>query len=125
MIDLKRCPFCSGYAGIRRELFAGEIECFYVSCRICGARGQICNTEEDAVKKWNTRKRPYESRRKLPCPKCGTSRPETWFSCDKVGVRCRSCGLEIWGKTEIKAIRAWNTMKRGEDCVSGEVEQEG
>ena len=114
MIDLKRCPFCSCYAEIRRELFAGEIECFYVSCKICGARGQICNTEEEATKKWNTRKKPYESRKKLPCPKCGTARPEIGFSVDMTVVRCRNCDLKVCSKTEIGAIRAWNAMKREE-----------
>lgn len=56
--------------------------------------------------------KPYESHAKLPCPKCGTPRPETWFGGGMAGVRCRNCGLEVWSKTEIKAIRAWNAMKR-------------
>lgn len=118
--DLKPCPFCSCHAGPRRELFAGELECFYVSCGICGARGQICNTKEDAIRKWNTRKKPYESRKKLPCPKCGTPRPETWFSSSmledkKVGIKCRECGFAVWDKSEIQAIREWNSEKRGTD----------
>ena len=46
----------------------------------------------------------------LPCPRCGTARPETLFSWGKAGVRCRQCGLEAWSKTEIGAIRAWNDV---------------
>lgn len=119
MIDLKPCPFCSCHAELRRlrrELFAGEIECFYVSCKVCGASGQICNTEEDAIRKWNTRKKPYESRKKLPCPKCGTPRPEMVFIASTgksyCGIKCRECKYSRYGDTEIAAIRAWNAEKR-------------
>ena len=55
--------------------------------------------------------KPYESRRKQPCPKCGTPRPETWFGCYSksiVFIKCRACDFKITGDTEIAAIRAWN-----------------
>lgn len=112
-LGCKPCPFCSCHAVLKRELFAGEIECFYISCEICGARGEICGTKEDAVKKWNTRKKPYESRRKLPCPKCG-KKPDMWYGTEgKQAIICKDCSIgSIWSKTEIGAIRDWNKVVR-------------
>lgn len=117
--DLKPCPFCSGKAVMRKIINSGEYVC---SCELCNATpapwGQ--NSEEEAANIWNTRKKPYESRKKLPCPKCGTPRPETWFSSSmledkKVGIKCRECGFAVWDRSEIQAIREWNSEKRGTD----------
>ena len=48
--NLKRCPFCSGKAKIAE----GEIE-FWAYCPHCGAQTESCETEQEAVKAWNTR----------------------------------------------------------------------
>ncbi len=63
-----------------------------------------------------TEPKPYESRKKLPCPKCGAPRPHSVriISTGKsyYGVRCRECEFARYGDTEIAAIRSWNDEKR-------------
>ena len=47
---LKNCPFCGGTAKIAK----GEIE-FWTYCPHCGAQTELCETEQEAIKTWNTR----------------------------------------------------------------------
>ena len=47
---LKPCPFCDGTAKIAK----GEIE-FWAYCPHCGAKTESCETEQEALKAWNTR----------------------------------------------------------------------
>lgn len=57
-IDLKMCPFC-GSSIVRlkhdKKMRDGKMmDCEYVSCKTCGARGSIYfNDPESAIKAWN------------------------------------------------------------------------
>ena len=48
--NLKRCPFCRGTANIAK----GQIE-FWAYCPHCGAQTELYETEQEAIKAWNTR----------------------------------------------------------------------
>lgn len=50
---LKRCPFCGCSAKVRKEI--QPFVRFYASCNVCGIKTLSCDTEEQAVKKWNRR----------------------------------------------------------------------
>lgn len=50
MNELKRCPFCGGEAR-----FATDSKRF-IECEKCGASTGYCESEEEAINAWNTRK---------------------------------------------------------------------
>lgn len=104
-----------------------------VSCRFLDDNGDYnvcCATSESVGYTFPTREKrmphcplaeakepkPYESHAKLPCPKCGTPRPEMIIIAGAgktyAGIRCRECQHSRYGNTEIEAIRAWNAEKR-------------
>lgn len=61
--------------------------------------------------------KPYESRKKLPCT-CGRKRIDLWHTNRNdwnYMFKCRVCGKQAGGKTEIAAIRAWNEMIMNEN----------
>ena len=47
------CPFCGGEAILRHNGWTDK-DC--VVCCVCGCRQEDSNTEDEAAKKWNTRK---------------------------------------------------------------------
>lgn len=51
MTELKKCPFCGGEA----ELYMKEDVCF-LCCSECDCQARQCETEEEAIEAWNTRK---------------------------------------------------------------------
>jgi Lar family restriction alleviation protein len=56
-IDLKRCPFCGGYAHLDDPSEMGD---YGVSCEKCGlfvifGRDGECQTREEAAEAWNRR----------------------------------------------------------------------
>ena len=51
--ELKNCPFCGGEAGLKLGFCQLDN---YVACLKCGSRTVFYNTEESAIKTWNTRK---------------------------------------------------------------------
>jgi len=55
MDKIKCCPF--NCAGKREDLYVKHIHRDYVHviCDYCGARGELCNNAEEAIKAWNTR----------------------------------------------------------------------
>ena len=53
MEELKKCPFCGGYATVEK-LDVGEIV-YRVPCRICPVATLWFNTEGDAIAAWNRR----------------------------------------------------------------------
>jgi len=60
--DIKPCPFCGGNGTIIHDTYTNNVECSYVMCENCQARGvkiivsaRYCSDEE-AVEKWNRRK---------------------------------------------------------------------
>lgn len=63
-----------------------------------------------------TEPKPRESRKKLPCPKCGSKRLSIWCYCDKDGkpieaIACDKCKIaSAWSRTTIGAIRDWNKV---------------
>lgn len=48
---LKKCPFCGGEA----ENKAVGNYIFWIKCKKCGAEGDVENSKENAVLKWNKR----------------------------------------------------------------------
>lgn len=112
--ELKPCPFCAHKAYMQTDRVSlWPTLLYWVWCLNCGATGPgKSDSEEQAAKRWNTRKKPYESKKKLPCPRCGTPHPQTWFSSKGVGIICSECDFARWGDSEIGAIRAWNKEKR-------------
>ena len=50
---LKKCPFCGGddVGIIRRDEYGN----YAVRCWDCGATGEPCDYESDAIEAWNTR----------------------------------------------------------------------
>ena len=57
MIDgLKLCPFCDGAAKIYHRKSGVMNEFYYVvTCLDCDAESALCETDDEAVEKWNTR----------------------------------------------------------------------
>lgn len=59
MPDLKRCPFCKGFAqpALENKLLLGGADKWYhiIRCKVCGAQTGLCETYELAVKCWNSR----------------------------------------------------------------------
>ena len=56
--DLKNCPFCgsSAYGKMSPNLhYGGHLSQheWWIWCAVCGARGPVTNTAEDAKSKWN------------------------------------------------------------------------
>lgn len=51
-MELKKCPFCKGNAGI---IDIGYVNIFTVKCYICGAEGPSSSSKDIAIKKWNRR----------------------------------------------------------------------
>lgn len=102
-------------------------DCMFENCNPDEREFSLCclimdNTITDGVRETGrldncplrkvTEPKPRESRIKLPCPKCGTPRPEMLFIAGAgktyAGIRCRKCEYSRYGDTEIAAIRAWN-----------------
>ena len=55
-MELKRCPFCDGEAGIVKTNKMKTGEKFVVGCMFCGVELPFTyGSEEEATKKWNTR----------------------------------------------------------------------
>jgi len=52
MTTLKPCPFCHTVDRIMQES-----NCYgrFIECLLCGARGPIARSEEEAAKLWNRR----------------------------------------------------------------------
>lgn len=56
MIKIKSCPFCGAKAEADCIVFADN-KYWHVECTdaMCGASSSICDTEEEAVLRWNRR----------------------------------------------------------------------
>ena len=48
--ELLPCPFCGGQAFLNPHYYDFCVECFF-----CGAGTSFHHTEEEAIKRWNTR----------------------------------------------------------------------
>lgn len=73
--------------------------------------------KEKAVENWNRRHTKRESRALLPCRFCGSKHHTYWaLSKGHVCIGCVKCGTLAEGaKTEIQAIRNWNTLMSAKD----------
>ena len=98
--DLKPCPFCGNEAEINVSPSASDIR--QVFCPACGA-SNIWG--EDAIKRWNKRKKEKIK----SCPICGAKVLDheaydgTWL------VQCPKCYLTSpYKSTCEEAIEAWN-----------------
>lgn len=52
---LKPCPFCRSKDLILKKIFEWYVSNNFVCCQNCFCWGPQCNTEEEAVEKWNER----------------------------------------------------------------------
>ena len=60
--EILPCPFCGGEATIVKDVFCDN-ELTYVVCQNCGANTGDCgDSEDEAVRKWNTRDGWYPGR---------------------------------------------------------------
>jgi len=53
--ELKPCPFCGGFGGLRLQKYKFLTETHWIRCQLCGTESAPKATEEDAIKAWNTR----------------------------------------------------------------------
>ena len=101
MNELKPCPFCGGEAEIltAESMHGGYL--FGIMCNDCRSRGDVFDTEAEAIKAWNTRaddqsqaaaywQRMYEETvRERTCRNNAKSPRTFWCSeCD--------CAVENW-----------------------------
>lgn len=108
MNELKPCPFCGGEAEIltAESMHGGYL--FGIMCNDCRSRGDVFDTEAEAIAAWNTRAEltchrvedeGYESD-DFECSACGAV---TWCFCLDIpgeGVKwvpnyCPSCGRKV------------------------------
>lgn len=58
-IVVKRCPFCPGDARVVQTAMSDDGKLAHrsahVVCRLCCAVGPVCESEADALARWNTR----------------------------------------------------------------------
>ena len=57
--------------------------------------------------------KPYESRKKKACI-CGCKSPTLWYICGgeyKNEIKCPKWGRHALGKSELDAIRIWNSLE--------------
>ena len=54
MTGLKPCPFCGGKAELVEDVWSDNEYC-YVTCVDCHAGTNACDTQDEAVAKWNSR----------------------------------------------------------------------
>lgn len=56
MPELKPCPFCGGEAKINRIVNTFyQYARYFSSCTRCSAESKVFETEQEAIKSWNTR----------------------------------------------------------------------
>ena len=106
--DLKKCPFCGSEAYLS---CSKDGKTFYAGCRnsdCCDNR--YFGSAEEAVLKWNTRKKHYKLK---PCPFCG-GKAETGKLNDindyPYFVECVKCDAAFRSfESEKEAVKMWNT----------------
>ena len=55
----------------------------------------------------------YESRKRSPCPNCGSKRSTIWYKSmvNETYIKCDVCGINgPAAKSDIQAIKSWNDM---------------
>ena len=69
--NLKPCPFCGGEATLVEDIYADKLY-YYVTCATnnCDANTGRCDTEDEAITKWNNRRNPWHT---------GTPTEEGWY----------------------------------------------
>lgn len=108
MSDLKPCPFCGGEAETltAESMHGGYL--FGIMCNDCRSRGDVYDTEAEAIAAWNSRA-DYHGYEKAAI--------EAWESIKAWNSRAeRTCKQEErgWG-TEGDHARVWLTC--GHDCM--------
>lgn len=100
MSDLKPCPFCGGKAEMLTAESMNGGYLFGIMCNDCRSRGDVYDTEAEAIAAWNSRVKPP----------CGGG------YCPLCGAIERTCKQEErgWG-TEGDHARVWLTC--GHDCM--------
>jgi len=61
MTELKPCPFCGGEAIVRETSIGDDYNGFTVECKNCAVDIGNIDTEEEAIKRWNTRTNTTEA----------------------------------------------------------------
>ena len=100
MSELLPCPFCGGEAEMLTAESMNGGYLFGIMCNDCCSRGDVYDTEAEAIEAWNTRYEPMmdaipmteENMRKYGWVKERTCRVEI----DEYGCYpCSSCGVDI------------------------------
>lgn len=103
MTELKPCPFCGGEAEILTAESMNGGYLFGIMCNDCRSRGDVYDTEAEAIAAWNTRAErtctnlanEYKHGN-FRCSECGFhgwtcdecySHPEDWSYCPQCGAK--------------------------------------
>ena len=107
MPDLKRCPFCNGFAqpALENRLLLGGADKWYhkIRCKVCGAQTGLWETYELAVKHWNSRveqtcHHAVTERGEACCSNCGE--PDEWWLFYEDLNYCPNCGARVVSEEE-------------------------
>ena len=110
MSELKPCPFCGGEAEMLTAESMNGGYLFGIMCNDCRSRGDVYDTEAEAIAAWNTRAVSIECAGGY-CPHCAKNRAvetcrnvneewakksefyegETSFCCSECGARYSDC----------------------------------
>ena len=107
MSELKPCPFCGGKAEIltAESMHGGYL--FGIMCNDCRSRGDVYETEAEAIAAWNTRaERTCRMTDRGECSECGAYIVRAWtevhdFNGDmkRIDLRshnyCPNCGAKV------------------------------
>ena len=84
MTKLLPCPFCGGEAEILTAESMNSGYLFGIMCNDCRSRGDVYDTEAEAIAAWNTRA-------ERTC-RNEDDDPDAWFKCSECGLHSK---LEI------------------------------
>ena len=108
MTELKPCPFCGGEAETltAESMHGGYL--FGIMCSDCRSRGDVYNTEAEAIEAWNTRaERTCEKLPQLSDNVCivkrgGAEMEFGYWRCSECGCEnfegakyCMNCGAKV------------------------------
>lgn len=104
---------------IERQCVARDCDHDCSECVLARNKDELLHAYDTAIRLlMKSKPKPRESRRKLPCPKCGNKRPSVWCMGDDSGkpmefIACEKCKTAAEASyTTIGAIRNWNEVVR-------------
>jgi len=103
MTELLPCPFCGGEAEILTAESMNGGYLFGIMCNDCRSRGDVYDTEAEAIEAWNTRAErtckgidTFEELSGTDCPAWKCSECGELF--EIYGHYCTNCGAKVVGE---------------------------